>query len=266
MHPLDSPRLKISRAKAEINRLRLMQDALFENTHCNVVRAEQNPESGKDIYRIKMDGLPPSLDWGIYIGEIAHNLRSALNHLVYQLALLNSLNEPETVARDKSLQFPIFLDKGKFATKGKGMIKLLKSEHKASIERLQPYNSSSSPHLKTIDLTKWSGCNSPLFWLEEINNADKHRLIQVTGIKISGFSTTYWGEQTDAFVGGTFDILEDGAKFGEAAPDVHVNVQIHPLIGFANGCEAVVNKPVCLLLDLIGTTVSEIVESFTSEF
>src|SRR4030042_545961 len=210
MHPLDGARLKVNRAKTEIDRLGLMQDAFFKNTHYSVVSAEQNLESGKNVYRIKIDGSPPPLDWGIYIGEIAHNLRSALNYLVYQLALLNSLNEPKTVAQDTRLQFPIFVDKGKFATNGKKMIKLLKSEHKASIEGLQPYNSSSSPHLKTIDLAKWSGCDSPLFWLEEINNAAKHRIIQVAGVKAGGFGTTWWGDRDNAFIGGTFGILEDG--------------------------------------------------------
>lgn len=269
MHPLDSPRLKITRAKNEINRLGLMQDTFFVDTHYSVVRAEKNPVSGKNVHRIKIDGSPPSLEWGIYIGEIAHNLRSALNHLVYQLALSNSSNKSVTVAGNKRLQFPIFLTEQEFVRKGgNSMIHLLKSEHQASIKRLQPYDSSGSSLLKTIDLTKRSGCNSPLFWLEEINNADKHRIIQVIGIRTSSFGTTYWGEQTDAFkgVGGVFSILEDGAKFGESDPDVDVQVQIQPLIAFADGCDAVINRPVCLLLDLVATTVSEIVDVFASEF
>src|SRR4030042_415568 len=223
MHPLDGARLKVNRAKTEIDRLGLMQDAFFKNTHYSVVSAEQNLESGKNVYRIKIDGSPPPLDWGIYIGEIAHNLRSALNYLVYQLALLNSLNEPKTVAQDTRLQFPIFV-------------------------------------------AKWSGCDSPLFWLEEINNADKHRIIQVAGVKAGGFGTTWWGERDNAFIGGTFGILEDGAKFGEATPDVPMDVQIRPLIAFANGCDVILSKPVCLLLNMVATTVSEIVESFASEF
>ncbi|HEX9896602.1 MAG TPA: hypothetical protein VGA85_02950 [Dehalococcoidales bacterium] len=267
MHSLDSPRLKITRAKDEINRLGLMQDAFLANTHYSVVRAEKNLVSGKDVLRIKIDGSPPSLEWGVYIGEIAHNLCSALNHLVYQLALLNSSNKPETVAGDKRLQFPIFLTEPEFKAKwGESMIKLLKPEHKASIKRLQPYNSSGSSLLKTIDLTKWSGCNSPLFWLKEINNADKHRIIQVVGIRPSSFGAIYWGERTNPFTYGGFSILEDGAKFGEADSDVQVDTQLHPLIAFADGCEAVINRPVCLLLDLVATTVSEIVDSFASEF
>jgi 8-oxo-dGTP pyrophosphatase MutT (NUDIX family) len=46
---------------------------------------------------------PPPLDWGVEIGEIAHNLRSALDGLVYQLAL------PTTKAPAGNAQFPIFL-------------------------------------------------------------------------------------------------------------------------------------------------------------
>lgn len=102
MHPLDGPRFKIARAKIEIDQLRLMQNIFFENTHYYAVKAEQNLKSGKYIYRIRIDGPPPSLDWGVSIGEITHNLRSALNHLVYQLTLLNSANKPITVTGDKA--------------------------------------------------------------------------------------------------------------------------------------------------------------------
>ncbi|MEE8193880.1 MAG: hypothetical protein V3T73_00065, partial [Dehalococcoidales bacterium] len=49
-------------------------------------------------------------------------------------------------------------------------------------------------------------------------------------------------------------ILKDGAKFGEWVPDVKVNMQIHPLIAFADGCDVVINKPVCALLGMIGRT------------
>jgi len=266
MHPLDGLRLKIARAKTEIDQLGLMQDAFFENTDYSIFRAEQNPISGKYIYRIKIVGPPPSLDWGIHIGEVAHNLRSALNHLVYQLALINRSNKPETVAADKRLQFPIFLVQSEFNAKGKNMIKLLRSEHKAIIERLQPYDSNSMSLLKTVDLTEWRGSRNPLFWLEEINNADKHRIIQVAGVKPGAFMVTYWGDRPEPFIGGTFGILEDGAIFGEADPEVHVNTKLHPLIAFANGCDATANWAVVLMFNLIFKTVSEIIEYFASEF
>ncbi|MEE8193881.1 MAG: hypothetical protein V3T73_00070 [Dehalococcoidales bacterium] len=191
MHPLDGPRLKVARAKAEIDRLGTMQDVFFEHTHYYIVRAEHNPISGKYVLRVRIDGPPPSLDWGVFIGEIAHNLRSALNYLVYQLAFLNTANEPEAVARDRRLQFPICLKGKDFKTKGKNRIKLLRPEHQARIKRLQPYKRSRGVLLKTIDLTKRRGRDSPLFWLEEINNADKHRIIQVVEVRPASFGTTH---------------------------------------------------------------------------
>ena len=269
MHPLDGPRCKVTRARVEIDQLRSMRDVFFEHTHYSAVRAEQNLKSGRYIYRIKIDGPPPALDWGVYIGEIAHNLRSALNYLVYQLALLNGSNKPASVARDKRLQFPVFLRSREFKVKGNNMIKLLRPEHKARIERLQPYKRSGGMLLKSVNLAEWRGRNSPLFWLEEINNADKHRIIQVAGVKPGGFVISYWGERTKPPFKGVrqvFRILRDGAKFGEADPDVHVNTQIRAFIAFTDGCEAVRNEPVCDLLDKIRITVSEIIESFVSEF
>ena len=131
MHPLDGPRLKIRRAESEIDRLRLMEDTFFQNTKYYIVPAEMNPISGKKVYRIRINGPPPSLDWGVYIGEIAHNLRSALNYLIYQLALLET--SPETVAWDRSLQFPIFGNPSEFRDSGKRMIRLLKPENERGL-------------------------------------------------------------------------------------------------------------------------------------
>lgn len=266
MHLLNGPRLKIRRAEAEFDRLRLMQDAFFENTHYTIVRAEQNPKSGKYIYRISIDVPPPSLDRGIYIGEIARNPCSAPNQLIYQLALLNSANEPKALTGDRSLRFPIFLDGRDFKAKGKHMIKLLYPEHKTSIEGLQPYNSLSSPCLKTIDLAERSGSGSPLFGLEEIDNADKHRIIQVVGARAVSVSYAWWGERGDPLrTVEFFKILKDGAEFAES-PEMGVNPQLSPLIAFTDGCDSIATKQVCLLSTGIADAVSDIIEMLASEF
>jgi hypothetical protein len=266
MHPLDGPRLKISYAKAEIDRLRSVEEIFFQNTHYSVIRAEIDSVSGNQIYRVKVDGYPPSLDWGISIGEIVHNLRSALNHLVYQLAFLNSANEPKAIARDRKLQFPICIDPDEFRRRGINRIKLLCSEHKTTVERLQPYSGSSSLALKTVNLSQWSGRNSPLYWLEEINNADKHRIIQVAGPKAVGVGVGYWGKKSPIISGGTIQMLEDGAIFSSAEPNRHVDINITPFIAFADGCDAVRGQVMNPILDKIATTVAEIIDIFEPEF
>lgn len=267
MHPLDGPRLKVRRAESEIQMLREAEQAFRSEAKYQVIMTEINPKTGNDVYRVRISSPPPDLEWGVWIGEIAHNLRSALDGLVYQLALLKT----KTPARNT--QFPIFLV-GKTIRKrksrrdliphfegmelgnGRSMIHDLKSEHQARIERLQPYKRGRGDR------------NCPLWWLHEVNNADKHRLIQVVGSKTG----------MGPFVGGVGDdfkypfryppgmILKDGAKFGEAPRGVHVSPKLIPLIAFWEGCPQVKGKAVCNTLRIITEDVSKIVESFAPEF
>lgn len=176
MHPLDGPRLKIQSAKSEIEELKRLEDVFVHESQYDIVRTELNLKSGNNVYRVRTSSSPPSLEWGVYIGEIAHNLRSALDELVYQLALLQ-IKTPQ-----RNIQFPIFLVGNTTRKQGRGliphfeggergcghsMICPLLPGHQALIERWQPYKRGRG------------GRNSPLYWLKEVNNADKHRLIQV---------------------------------------------------------------------------------------
>jgi hypothetical protein len=45
-----------------------------------------------------------------------------------------------------------------------------------------------------------------------------------------------------------------------------VNAAVIPLIAFAHGCDVVARRGVCYVLTLVANHVSEIVESFASEF
>ena len=177
MHPLEGPRLKVRRADSKIKSLRGAEKVFMRESKYEVVRAEFNPKSGEYVYRVRASSPPPSLEWGVDIGEIAHNLRSALDRLVYQLAFLNTAPKAPT-----GTQFPIFLI-GKttkkrngrliahFEREGRRYIASLRPSHQACIERLQPYKRGQG------------GRTNPSWMLSEINNADKHRLIQVVGGK-----------------------------------------------------------------------------------
>jgi hypothetical protein len=80
-HPLDGPRLKIRRAQHEINALIDRQHALQVESNYEAVCAELNPKTGKQVYRLGADVIVDP-KWGVWIGEISHNLRSALDGLV----------------------------------------------------------------------------------------------------------------------------------------------------------------------------------------
>jgi hypothetical protein len=272
MHRLDGPRLKVRRAESEIDAFRRAEDIFRKQTNNKIVKAEFNPKTGKDVYRVSMKVSPP-LEWGVLIGEIAHNLRSALDGLVYQLALL----ETDTPAWDTG--FPVFLRghtvrrkrkgggllphfKGEGTSKrrklgdGEKMIQSLREEHQALIEGLQPYKSGRG------------GKNSPLWHLYEINNADKHRLIQGFGIKPAGLSWGGWGGDVEqpSFPRSRAVVLKDGAKFCEFSPSVTVHPKLFPLIAFSEGCPPVKDLTVRLTFGLILKDVSKFIEGFAPEF
>lgn len=262
-HPLDGPRLKVRRALSEVEDLKEKQQAFRNEADYQIVRAEFNPMTDKYTYRVRA-GISPPLEWGVWIGEVAHNLGSALDGLVYQLALLNT-NTPANT------QFPVFLvgrtkrrrarGGGKirhFEADGWRMIRDLRPEHQALIEQLQPYKRDGG------------GRRNPLYLLHEINNADKHRLIQVVGVKSGAYTWSGSGDTANGLLdlldNSPFAVLKDGARIFEAPRDVPVDAKLVPVIAFWNGCAAVQHRGVCQTLAQIAEHVSEIVESFGSEF
>ena len=269
MHPLAGPRLKIAHAKAEIERLKLEEETFNKNTHYRPIKTGFNKKTQKDIYCVHREGPPPPLEWGVYIGEITHDLRSALDNLVYQLALLGS--DPKTVAKDTSIQFPMFLhfDAGKsnFKKSRQRMIGLLRREDQARIERLQPYHRRNRAKYIPPLRCQQGNRNSPLWWLQEINNADKHRLIQVIDVQ-SGISPgiSAYGDDLQKVHWFRLHILDNGVKMLEAPHNVRVHGEYIPLMTFADGCDVVKLRSVHSVLDQMTAKVEEIVESFASEF
>ena len=89
----------------------------------------------------------------VLVGEIAYNLRSALDYLIFELAKLDS-GIPQ-----KGTQFPIVNTPKQFASNTTtARLNGVSAAHVAVIERLQPYN----------------GVDWPKF-LRDISNPDKHR-------------------------------------------------------------------------------------------
>src|SRR5260370_28200532 len=103
------------------------------------------------------------------IGDCVHNLRSALDHLVYQLAILN---KAPASARDKT-SFPIFLDQNGFiGVTNKKVKPYVSAEAFAQIERSQPYFTANPSELPLME-------RHTLWVLSQLDIIDKHRLILV---------------------------------------------------------------------------------------
>lgn len=158
---------RVERAREHLTELEIAV-LKFERIHVGEIlmglptgdpREQEETRKGMQLFGFDPDNIftqtplpeiPPIIP--VIIGEIAYNLVAALDYLVFVLAMHDSGKE------QTGTQFPIcekkeFFERGRFS-----MLKGVRSEHVALIERLQPYQ----------------GCT----WtkhVKDLSNPDKHR-------------------------------------------------------------------------------------------
>jgi hypothetical protein len=181
------------------------------------------------------DVREPDLDWGLIIGDAAHNARSALDHLAYQL-LIVGLGRDLTDADPEAqrIMFPVFEDPGKFRSNGERRIAGLRDVDRARIEELQPYNAWDEgiwgPH-------QMPGPPAPvatyLGEVSRLDNADKHRIVQPVWFT-AGFCALPKNPRELGITGGssTDRPLGDGAEIGRwffdrIPPDPPDEMKVH---------------------------------------
>lgn len=159
-------RAKIERAKHHISDLE-GQIVAFRGTNPYALRSDYDPQTGERVFRAVVRAEIP-ISFAVIAGEAAHHLRSALDHLAWQLVEANG-GTP-----DWNTCFPLHnsppRDEGTFTRKVQGMsataVDLVRSK--------QPYQAGFEV----------------LGALHEVDNFDKHRLLLVAayGIRQLGFS------------------------------------------------------------------------------
>jgi hypothetical protein len=116
----------------------------------------------------KCQPIDPALP--LMIGDCIHNLRSALDHLVYRLALENKVSQ---VAANKTF-FPIYLKKPKFDERVERLLKpFISASAFAEIEKSQPYSAYDVPE------------EADIWILSQLDIIDKHRLLIVAAQKFA---------------------------------------------------------------------------------
>jgi hypothetical protein len=281
MQSLDGPRAKVKRAKTELTALYDDFQRFFRKNPNIIAVAEFDRRAGN--YPIVVKRCPSELpeQWSVMIGEIAHDLRSALDLLAWQLAPLNTTEPYDWTA------FPIYLigrtnrrDRKnniipQFWNRRHGL-RLLKSIHRrywARIEGFQPYKRGNR------------GRHSLLYLLRELNNTDKHRLIPILFASVSSTQITgLFGSGSRIKMGvpirrnakiGWINPLAfpvPTLDFGDGHPrirmqeEMQVKFDVSSSIRFGKGCDAVRNLPIFRTLDSITKEVSRIIESFASDF
>jgi hypothetical protein len=126
-------------------------------------------------HRLYLDfSTPLPLSFPVRIGEIAHDLRSALDHLVWREAVEILRREP-TDDEARKIAFPIW--RTRVAFKKSKIQGYVSPDAWTIIESHQPYDRGKPKRSKALGLLHW------------INRIDKHRLLHGGTVHIGYFNT-----------------------------------------------------------------------------
>ena len=174
---------KINRASDQINLLKVDMDKFCADIQQSIVN-EVNEVADEQVWVYRGETPNGPIEWSVRLGEILYNLRSALDHLVWQLVLTNGKKPGLRNA------FPIVKCKSKWQRATK-RLKGVKPRVEAVIERLQPYT---------------GGLGFPFdvrnFWnLHTLCNIDKHRHLNMVAVAFDASKPFF--ERTDAALPGS---------------------------------------------------------------
>jgi hypothetical protein len=171
MHPLDSTKLKTHRANIHINALKKSIRHSFNPQHAVREKAiSQGPLQGLSIIHVDIDPTAKAESWGLIIGDIVTNLRDALDHIAWALAM-KYIRETDrkklTVKEAKTVQFPLYDEISAMNDPRRGVraLQFVLPRAHSEIKRFQPYNRKDWPELNLLRD------------LEVLANTDKHRLV-----------------------------------------------------------------------------------------
>lgn len=191
MHPLDSARLKIKRANKHIRSLNVTisrtsakpdvtlgrQGKLKLPNGIKGVRVEK-----ASVYEFAIDPAI-GLSWGLIVGDILGNLRAALDHIAWALAMKHATDQGVTLTEEekRKVTFPLYITNSKNPFVGglpKRAFDSLPPAAYSTVETFQPYNRTKWPELKYLGI------------LDQLVNEDKHRIVTTVrrdvGFRFSG--------------------------------------------------------------------------------
>jgi hypothetical protein len=155
MGDLDDIRVKIARAGEHLHELGRRLDDFAKSKPYSIV-VETDPQTGDQLFKIDREPeRPPDLP---VIGDVLYNLRSALDHLAWQLVIKAGGSPNSRTA------FPIFNDSAKFhGPRAQAKMAGMNSAMQVAIQNHQPC------------FGRNANRNQALWSLEEYGNIDKHR-------------------------------------------------------------------------------------------
>ena len=261
---LNESALKLCRAKYHLDSLNSLVEE-FINCKPYSFRVDPHPQPPDYVIRAYINRAVPK-HLGLVIGDFAHNARSALDYLIFQISSL-----ADSDPKRRRLQFPIFTSPEDYVSRVNAYLAGIDTAKNGIIETLQPYHRGGGADGDALAI------------LSEINNADKHRLLTVIGATGANPKISIDQPQSNVgrlnMTGGTVHfsnysltmsnnraITEDGAIVGrlrlireskiDMEPDLEIQIQ------FGKGHSATEGKPILETLSFILDHVKEIIERF----
>lgn len=165
---LKGPRAKLEWSIRQLEALDQECSAHLEARPFRLV-PEFDQNSGSHVIRFRGQSDWPTLRWGLMVGDVIHNARSALDQAVWLIACrstaIEQLWKPDVGWR---ISFPITSKPADF--KKHKVMSYLAEDAKKTLEPLQPYNKGDIP--------------GALERLDRLWNIDKHRVIHSTTVQL----------------------------------------------------------------------------------
>ena len=202
--PLESTRCKLARAREHLKQLDAERRA-FLDTQPFLYIPHYDLETGRHEIRARKLADPP-IRLGVLAGDVIHNYRAALDHLVYEVAGYGPKGE---AGRGKRTQFPVFDNPRDFHSNKAVYLKGVPKEAVDLLELGQPYK----------------GGERPMAMIARLDDRDKHRaLAPVVAAPWAGRLTTIEAKakKVEPLDGMTY--LDEGTVVCVfwTAPQVHV--------------------------------------------
>jgi hypothetical protein len=167
---------KLNRAEAHVNKFRAAVVAASDGKSPPRVLSTTrkfDPESERVLFIAER--LPEiGDDWGLMVGDAIHNLRCALDHLWWQLAI-DELGREPTEDEAKSIQFPIISDPDSWD--GHRFLQHVGTDAADKAKTFQGYDRPEGPTLLSV-----------LGALRDWSNTDKHRELPPSFFESAGFT------------------------------------------------------------------------------
>jgi hypothetical protein len=224
---LDGVFAKVVRAYQHLQEFhKALGDFQDGSPYASALTLNENPE----LVDLTIRPVPFPAELPILLGDWAHNLRSALDHLAWQLVIDHGGNAP-----NKHTSFPIFLER----LDERGRERNIRITPKVSddvltfIKEAQPFNVAAPNDPRTHTLGA----------LAQINNIDKHRQLPfIRGAVLNGVYAMF-SPNGPIISAGDFNFdSQDGAVIAtvprsQVPPDVQVNLVATPAISLDIGNE-----------------------------